>query len=124
MKVKETKEILKKYGHDIILSVIVSIITGLILGAGNWLIKTVPAVGHSFFEAIRNIVYSLAATMSDNMLNFLIVAFILAGIILVVFVVLEYGVSLLKRVYVFGKKENEQLNNLQKILTNYYRMKN
>ena len=62
------KELYRKHKRDIWVGVIVSLITTAIIKLGDWFISVVPMVGTSIFETISNMLYSLAATHSDNLL--------------------------------------------------------
>ena len=62
------KALYRKYKREIWVGVVVSLITTAILKFGDWLIEVLPVIGISFFETITNILFSLAATHTDNML--------------------------------------------------------
>ena len=62
------KALYNKYKREVWIGVVVSLITTAVLKFGDWLVDIVPAVGSSVFETISNIVYSLAATYSDNVI--------------------------------------------------------
>jgi len=62
------KEFIKKYRREVVVGVVVSLITALILKFGDWIIEVVPTVGSTLFESVSNVMYTLAATHSDNML--------------------------------------------------------
>lgn len=77
------KKIYNMYKREIWVGVVVSLITAAIMSFGAWLIEIVPAVGSTLFETISNVLYSLAATHSDNHLLRLILfggLSVLAGI--------------------------------------------
>lgn len=56
----------EKYKREIWVGVIVSLITAAIIKLGDWLITIAPSVGTSIFGTFSNIIYSLAATYTDN----------------------------------------------------------
>ena len=62
------KALYNKYKREIWVGVIVSLITTAILEFGDWFITIVPSVGISIFDTVSNIIYSLAATYTDNTL--------------------------------------------------------
>lgn len=62
------KGLYNKYKREIWIGVIVSLITAAIMKLGDWFIKVLPTIGTSVFETISNILYSSAATYSDNMI--------------------------------------------------------
>ena len=62
------RELYKKFKREIWVGVVVSLITAAIMKFGDWLIAVIPSVGISIFETISNILYSLAATHTDNLL--------------------------------------------------------
>lgn len=62
------KELYNKYKREIWVGVVVSLITTAILKFGDWVIAVVPKVGITIFDTISNVLYSLAATHTDNLL--------------------------------------------------------
>lgn len=62
------KELYNKYRREIWVGVVVSLITTAILKFGDWVIAVVPMVGITLFDTISNVLYSLAATHTDNLL--------------------------------------------------------
>lgn len=60
------KEIYNKYKREIWVGVVVSLITTAILKFGDWVIAVVPSVGITLFDTISNVLYSMAATHTDN----------------------------------------------------------
>ena len=55
-----------KYKKEIWVGVVVSLITAAIIKIGDWFVNVIPTIGTSIFETISNILYSSAATYSDN----------------------------------------------------------
>jgi hypothetical protein len=66
------KELYNKYKREIWVGVVVSLITTAILKFGDWVIAVVPKVGVTLFDTISNVLYSLAATHTDNLLTSLL----------------------------------------------------
>lgn len=62
------KELYRKYKREICIGVVVSLITTAILKFGDWLVMTAPTIGVTLFETVSNVVYSLAAMHTDNLL--------------------------------------------------------
>ena len=62
------KGLYNKYKKEIWIGVVVSIITAAIIKIGDWFVKVIPTIGTSIFETISNILYSSAATYSDNLI--------------------------------------------------------
>ena len=62
------KELYNKYKREIWVGVVVSLITTAILKFGDWVIAVVPQVGITLFDTLTNVLYSLAATHTDNLL--------------------------------------------------------
>lgn len=62
------KKLYNKYKREIWVGVVVSLITTAILKFGDWVIAVVPSVGITLFDTISNVLYSLAATHTDNLL--------------------------------------------------------
>lgn len=62
------KGLYNKYKKEIWIGVVVSLITASIIKIGDWFVKVIPTIGTSIFETISNILYSSAATYSDNLI--------------------------------------------------------
>ena len=62
------KGLYNKYKKEILIGVVVSLITAAIIKIGDWFVKVIPTIGTSIFETISNILYSSAATYSDNII--------------------------------------------------------
>ena len=62
------KELYNKHKREIWVGVVVSLITTAVLKFGDWLVAIVPVIGISIFDTISNVLYTLAATHSDNLL--------------------------------------------------------
>lgn len=62
------RDVCRKYKREICIGVVVSLITTAILKFGDWLVIVAPSIGASIFETASNILYSFAATYTDNFL--------------------------------------------------------
>lgn len=60
------KELYIKHKREIWVGVVVSLITAAIIKLGDWFITVLPTIGTSVFETLSNVLYSLAATYTDN----------------------------------------------------------
>lgn len=67
------RKIYEKYKREIWVGVVVSLITAAIIKLGDWLMTVAPSVGASIFVTFSNIIYSSAATYTDNFLLRLII---------------------------------------------------
>lgn len=65
---RNMKGLYNKYKKEIWIGVVVSLITAAIIKIGDWFVKVIPTIGTSIFETISNILYSSAATYSDNII--------------------------------------------------------
>lgn len=62
------KELYNKYKTEVWVGVVVSLITTVIIEFGDWLLLTIPEVGVTFVESITNVLYTLAATYTVDMI--------------------------------------------------------
>lgn len=112
------RELYHKHKKEIWLGVVVSLITAAILKLGDWVIAVLPAIGTTAVETILNVLYSLAATHTDNLLLNILLAGGLSALAGTVAKPVTDGIKLYtktirleKKSRNFTKTELEEINN-------------
>ena len=105
------RDFIKKYKRDIIVGAVGSIIATIVIWVGNWFISTAPKIGSSILETISNIIYTLAATHTNNYLIIIIIITILSIGLAAVLQYLSDGISVYSKVLRMKKTPKTFSNN-------------
>lgn len=62
------KAVYQTYKRDIWIGIVVSLITAAIIKIAEWLVAVAPSVGTSVSETLSNIIYTMAATYTEDFL--------------------------------------------------------
>lgn len=110
------KKLYERYKREIWVGVVVSLITAIIMKLGEWLVMIAPSVGTSVLGAFLNIIYSMAATYTDNVLLRLIIFGGLGVIVGVAISSIKKGVNVYREVlYLEKRTKNLSTESLNKI---------
>lgn len=111
------------YDHkrEIFVGIVVWGITTLISFVGKWFLETAPTIGNSIVDTLNNIVYTIAATTSDDFLSMLIFSGFIGIMTASTITAIQAGVSTQRAVHRMEKsisdKSEEELKNFEEQLS-------
>lgn len=103
------KDIWAKYKRELIVGIVVSLVTALVMQAGNWLITTAPAMGNSLLDTVQNLVCTSAATISNLHIFSIIISLVVGTIISLCLIPIV-------KLIIFYYREEKNTKKLKKLL--------